>query len=102
MAWRCGTSFGESDRLDRRPVGETREVVAQAAVARELDGVGDEDGVGGGAAGGGAAFRENKGSGREVERPLEVGMQPPATAFLCVEPTARSCKDSIASTGPRE
>src|SRR5947207_15775280 len=70
MAWRRGTSFGEGDRLDRRRVGETREVVAQAAVARELDGVGDEDGVGGGAAGGGAASRENKGRGREVERPL--------------------------------
>src|SRR5437773_6486696 len=71
MAWRRGTSFGEGDRLDRRRVGETREVVAQAAVACELDAVGDEDGVGGGAAGGGAASRENEGSGREVERPLE-------------------------------
>src|SRR5439155_273347 len=71
MARVRGSSFVESDRLDRRRVGETREVVAQAAVACELDGVGDEDGVGGGATGGGAASRENEGSGREVERPLE-------------------------------
>ena len=64
------TSFGERDRFGRRPVGETREIVAEGSAAGERDGVGDQDGVGGSARRAGAA-REPDGRGREVECPLQ-------------------------------